>query len=275
MMIKNNKFSDDYNFPTCEKNIFLPSYRMMYKRKQNILAIFLFIFLFSGCGGSHVYTPASKTIALKQRLDRVRFTIQVGAFENLDNAVRFTEYLQNRGLDAYHFVDSSGLYKVRFGNYPTKKSARQTATRLQSDGIIDDFYIVRPKRRMSEKLLRGDIVRTARSFIGVPYKWGGSSPREGFDCSGLTMTVYHLNGLNLPRTSRQQWKTGFPVSRGQLVEGDLVFFSTSKARRISHVGIYTGKGKFIHAPGRGQTIRSASLATRYYKKRYVGARRYL
>jgi hypothetical protein len=257
---------------------------MLQKRKQNIkwrwkkkhiIVAFLFTFLMSGCGGGYALTPASKTIAPKQRLDRVRFTIQVGAFENLDNAVRFTEHLQNRGLDAYHFVDSSGLYKVRFGNYPTKKSARQTATRLQSRGVIDDYYIVRPKRRVSETLLRGDIVRTAKSFIGVPYKWGGSSPREGFDCSGLTMAVYHLNGLSLPRTSGQQWKTGLPISRTQLIEGDLVFFSTSKARRISHVGIYTGKGKFIHAPGRGQKIRSASLATRYYKKRYVGARRYL
>jgi hypothetical protein len=114
---------------------------MLQKRKQNIkwrwkkkhiIVAFLFTFLMSGCGGGYALTPASKTIAPKQRLDRVRFTIQVGAFENLDNAVRFTEHLQNRGLDAYHFVDSSGLYKVRFGNYPTKKSARQTATRLQS-----------------------------------------------------------------------------------------------------------------------------------------------
>ena len=231
--------------------------------------------LISGCSGGNALRPASKTIAPKYRLDRVRFTIQVGAFVNLDNAVRFTEHLQNSGLDAYHFVDSSGLYKVRFGNYPTKKSARQTANYLQSRGVIDDYYIIRPKQRLSKTLLRGDIVKTAKSFIGVPYKWGGSSQREGFDCSGLTMTVYHLNGLSLPRTSRQQWKTGLPVSRTHLVEGDLVFFSTAKARRISHVGIYTGRGKFIHAPGRGQKIRTASLSTQYYKKRYVGARRYL
>jgi hypothetical protein len=244
-------------------------------KKKHIIIAFSIILLISGCGGGDALTPASKTIAPKPRLGRVHFTIQVGAFQNLDNAVRFTEYLQNSGLDAYHFVDSLGLYKVRFGNYPTKKSARQVAKRLQSKGVIDDYYIIRPKRRFTKTLLRGEIVRTAKSFIGVPYKWGGSSPKEGFDCSGLTMTVYQLNGLNLPRTSKRQWKTGIPVSRTKLSEGDLVFFATSKARRVSHVGIYTGKGKFIHAPGRGQKIRTASLLNTYYKRRYIGARRYL
>jgi cell wall-associated NlpC family hydrolase len=89
------------------------------------------------------------------------------------------------------------------------------------------------------------------------------------------MTVYQLNGLDLPRTSRQQWNTGTPVSRRHLSKGDLVFFATNGGRRVSHVGLYAGDNQFIHAPRRGQRIQTASLANSYYKKRYLGARRYL
>jgi cell wall-associated NlpC family hydrolase len=64
--------------------------------------------------------------------------------------------------------------------------------------------------------LRGEIVKTARSFIGLPYLWGGSSPESGFDCSGLAMAVYHLNGLDLPRSSREQFESGSPVERDEL-----------------------------------------------------------
>jgi len=89
------------------------------------------------------------------------------------------------------------------------------------------------------------------------------------------MTVYHLNGLDLPRSSKEQFRVGVPVSRGRLLRGDLVFFSTSGGATISHVGIYAGKNRFIHAPGRGKQIRIESLSKRYYKSRYAGARTYL
>jgi len=209
-----------------------------------------------------------------QPIGRVRHAIQVGAFANIENAVRLTESLQRKGLDAYHFIGDAGLYKVRFGNYATAQIARQTAERLQSQGIIEVFYIVRPPPTAAPGL-RDRLVTTARSFIGIPYKWGGDSVNEGFDCSGLTMTVYQLNGLDLPRTSRQQWRRGAPVLRKALSKGDLVFFATAGGRKVSHVGIYAGNGRFIHAPGRGKSIRYASISNRYYRRRYLGARSYL
>jgi cell wall-associated NlpC family hydrolase len=89
------------------------------------------------------------------------------------------------------------------------------------------------------------------------------------------MVVYRLNGLNLPRNSRQQWRVGVPIKRSRLMKGDLVFFATAGKKRISHVGIYTGDGTFIHAPGRGKKIRTAKITNRYYKENYRGARRYL
>jgi len=109
----------------------------------------------------------------------------------------------------------------------------------------------------------------------VPYQWGGDSPETGFDCSGLTMVVYQLNGLDLPRSARQQWKAGWPVERSRLGKGDLVFFATSQGRRVSHVGIYIDNGRFVHAPRRGRNITISSLSNTYYKTRYLGARSYL
>ena len=238
------------------------------------LALICVIFVF-GCSSRRATYPDSTSDFSSRYLKQIRFAVQVGAFTNLDNAVRQTEKLRDAGLNAYHYVDRSGLYKVRFGNYATKKSASRDAGFLQARGIIEDYYVVSPQLAAIGEDLRNELVRTAHSFIGIPYKWGGESRREGFDCSGLTMTVYQLNGLELPRTSRQQWQTGKPIPRRQLLKGDLVFFATGGGGRVSHVGIYTGDNRFIHAPRRGQTIRTASLASGYYKKHFLGARRYL
>ena len=237
--------------------------------------IFGFILFLGACtGGRPVSQPPESAYPYKY-LKRVRYAIQVGAFQNQDNAVRLTEELKQQGLNAYHYIDPSGLYKVRFGNYSTRMTARREAGFLQARGVIDQYYIVSPQIAAMEGDLRGELVQTARSFIGIPYKWGGDSRQEGFDCSGLTMTVYQLNGLDLPRTSRQQWHAGSPVGRQELARGDLVFFATAGSTRVSHVGIYVGENRFIHAPGRGKHIRVASLSHGYYRKRYVGGRRYL
>jgi cell wall-associated NlpC family hydrolase len=185
-------------------------------------------------------------------------------------------------LNAYYFVHRTGLYKVRFGDFPSKESASRKAEVVRAAGIIDEYYIVSPddyaltrSRKHGAGYLRDEIVRTAERFIGVPYRWGGFSVDAGFDCSGLSMTVYRLNGLNLPRVSREQYKTGTPITRSQLLRGDLVFFATSGGRRVSHVGIYAGNGKFIHAPRKGKRIRAESLSNSYFRSRYLGARTYL
>ena len=210
------------------------------------------------------------------------YTIQVGAFANMNNAVRFTENLQSHGLEAYHFRDSEKLFKVRFGNYPSKDLARAEAENLKAVGIIRVYYIVAPKEHAAtdrqfdyDDYLREKIVNTAKQYIGVNYRWGGQSSSAGFDCSGLTMVVYRLNGLDLPRSSRQQWQTGRPVDTRHLSKGDLVFFATTGGRKVSHVGIYIGDNRFLHAPGNGRKIRISSLSNKYFKSRYLGARTYL
>jgi len=236
-----------------------------------------------GCGRATYISPEPRPVAQKETLAQLGYSVQVGAFANLDNAVRLSEALERYGLDAYYFVHESGLYKVRFGDFPTKEAARSKAEDARVAGIIVEYWIVSPadyavrkQRKYGGRIdLRSEIVGTARRFIGTPYRWGGTSPDEGFDCSGLTMVVYQLNGLKLPRSSRQQYRAGIPIGRDELLHGDLVFFATDGGRRISHVGIYVGKGRFIHAPGRGKRIRTSLLTRRYYKSRYMGARTYL
>ena len=238
------------------------------------------LLLVVGCGGESAIRPEDTSAAKGPSLVRMRYTIQVGAFSKIDNAVRLTASLERQGLDAYHFLHSSGLYKVRFENFRTKQDARSRAVDLQRRGIIDGFYIVEPNEYAADSSdgsvrLREEIVRTAGRYVGVPYRWGGESPRTGFDCSGLTMVVYRLNGLNLPRSSRQQWEAGRRIDRSRLQKGDLVFFATRGGSKVSHVGIYTGGNKFLHAPGRGRRIQTASLSSKYYRARFVGARSYL
>jgi cell wall-associated NlpC family hydrolase len=247
-----------------------------------ITIAWLFLFFIIGCGGDSTVSRDRAYSPPAEHLPPMRHTVQVGAFSNMNNAVRFTEKLQTKGLNAYHFRHDSGLYKVRFGNYATKDYARQKAENLKATGMIQEYYIVGPKHYASlsyqagdNDFIRNQIVISAKQYIGVPYQWGGESSGTGFDCSGLTMVVYQLNGLDLPRSSRQQWKSGRPVKRSQLAKGDLVFFATLGGRRVSHVGIYTGNGKFLHAPRRGRKITISSLSSTYYKTRYLGARSYL
>jgi cell wall-associated NlpC family hydrolase len=116
-----------------------------------------------------------------------------------------------------------------------------------------------------------DVVRTAYAYRGVPYHYGGSS-RSGFDCSGFTSYIYRKKGVSLPHSAADQFNHGKRVSSGELKPGDLVFFHTTR-RGVSHVGIYAGEGKFVHASSGGGRVRVDSLNSGYYKKRLVGARR--
>ena len=134
------------------------------------------------------------------------------------------------------------------------------ATRAQRIGRVD------PANPAS-----GGVIRTAYGYRGVPYRFGGTS-RRGIDCSAFTGAVFRAHGVSLPRTAREQFTRGQKIAFEEMEEGDLVFFHTTRPG-ISHVGIYIGSGKFVHASSSGGGVRVDSITEGYYRKRFRGARR--
>ena len=118
------------------------------------------------------------------------------------------------------------------------------------------------------------MLKRALALLGTPYRWGGTSPEGGFDCSGLVGYVFRNSlGIELPRISRDMANVGELIrDRSALVEGDLVFFSR-RGRHVDHVGIYIGNGQFVHAPRTGKDVEVANLATGYWSQKFFQARR--
>ena len=114
------------------------------------------------------------------------------------------------------------------------------------------------------------IVKTAKKYLGTPYKWGGTTP-SGFDCSGFVYYVLRSNGIKASRTIATMYKQGTPVKKSELQPGDIVFFQGTYKSGLSHVGIYVGDGKFIHSPHSGEVVSYANLYSDYYVNHYYGA----
>lgn len=271
---------------------------MLTKIKPIIILIFFSIL------SSAAYVSAAPAPGIK----RLGYAIQMGAFSSVNNAERFTNKLQSKGIEAFYFRKDNGIYAVRFGDFISKDKARTAAAKLVTTGIIDSYYIAppneivfaKPKEPALEKAKPEEIhktrdtrqtdkketrpsrsdrdmgsiaARTAERFVGIPYRWGGDNVIDGMDCSGFVRAVYNLCGVNIPRTSKDQYKAGESVSKKDIQDGDLVFFGSSESK-INHVGIYVGDGRFVHAPRRGEDIKVTSIDENYFEKRFIGARRY-
>ena len=226
----------------------------------------------------------------------IGYSIQVGAFAEVKNAERLTAKLQSKGIEAFYFRKDNGVYVVRFGDYSSRDKAKKAAEKLVAEKLAESYFIASPdavfskvakvdaahkpastissreKNRQTSDM-GGIAARTAERFIGIPYRWGGDNVVEGMDCSGFVRAVYNLCGVNIPRTSGEQFRTGDKVSKDSLKDGDLVFFGTS-SDHINHVGIYVGNGRFVHAPRRGDEIKVSTLDEKYFTERFVGGRRY-
>jgi cell wall-associated NlpC family hydrolase len=267
---------------------------MKMRRARVGLGVFaIALFWFSGCRAGARAVPSLSPVApnhpsaladleaVPANVTRMGYTVQVGAFFVPDNARTLARTLAATGLDAFYFPAEAGLYKVRFGDFPSRDEAVREARRLVSEARIGDYFIVPPEEQaifrlgQSGKGLRENLVETAASFIGVDYSWGGTTSLQGFDCSGLVRAVYQLNGLNLPRSVADQYQAGTPVPKDRLLKGDLVFFSASPGSGLSHVGIYVGEDAFIHAPGKGKKACQESLESSYFKEHFCGARAYI
>ncbi len=160
----------------------------------------------------------------------------------------------------------------------------QKANGLPETGIVDSATIVKLNTENNKKiaerasasraLVNAKVIEYSKQYLGVPYVWGGESPK-GFDCSGFTTYVFEKFNVKLPRTASSQFNSGIKVEKENLQPGDLVFFTTYK-KGPSHVGIYIGNNQFIHASSgsNGHKVVITGLDTSYYKRRYLGARRY-
>ena len=141
---------------------------------------------------------------------------------------------------------------------------------LPSTNPLDSSALVQQVRETASEL-----VMQAMNFLGVPYRRGGNTAEQGFDCSGFTRHVFENSiGLILPRRADQQARTAglLSVNREELKPGDLVFFNTMR-KAFSHVGIYVGEGKFIHSPRTGGEVRVEDMRQAYWSRRFNGARR--
>lgn len=121
--------------------------------------------------------------------------------------------------------------------------------------------------------IRSTVAKLAMEMIGVPYRYGGSDPNRGFDCSGLVYYTYTANGHSVPRTSQEQFKAARKIALTQAVQGDLIFFQDQE--KLSHVGIYLGDGLFVHAPSTGSAVSVASLESPYFQRHLVAVGRLL
>ncbi|AJA13856.1 peptidase P60 [Pseudomonas putida S12] len=159
-------------------------------------------------------------------------------------------------------------------NAPVKRApVKQTALRARpSNTAISrgaNVAAMSPKQS-------SDVLSRAVNVLGTPYVWGGSSPKKGFDCSGLVKYAFNdVADVDLPRTSNAMAQGhGVKVAKGDLKPGDLIFFNI-KSRRVNHVAIYLGNDRFIHAPRRGKRVSIDTLSKPYWQKHYVVAKRVL
>ena len=159
---------------------------------------------------------------------------------------------------------------------PTTTSSDDIDRLVTDKGLLTRLEDVRHKVADKAHTVAGqasELVVNAMGFLGVPYKRGGTSAESGFDCSGFVRAMYQQTvGLLLPRSADQQAAATQTIDKKELQPGDLVFFNTMR-RSFSHVGIYVGDGKFIHAPRSGAEVRVEDMSISYWARRFNGARR--
>ncbi|MDZ3994245.1 C40 family peptidase [Pseudomonas sp. Teo4] len=165
-----------------------------------------------------------------------------------------------------------------FTGYTTNAAVKHAPTkqanlRARPTNVANAQY--QPVAAMSPKQ-SSNVLSRAVNVLGTPYRWGGSSPTKGFDCSGLVKYAFNdVADVDLPRTSNAMAQgQGVKVAKSDLKPGDLIFFNI-KSRRVNHVAIYLGNDRFIHAPRRGKRVSIDTLSKPYWQKHYVVAKRVL
>ena len=140
----------------------------------------------------------------------------------------------------------------------------------------DAAVVARPSELEPEApslTIGGAVAELAMGMVGARYRYGGTDPNEGFDCSGLAFYTYTQAGYRIPRTSQEQFRAARKIALADAYAGDLVFFQDQE--KLSHVGIYLGNGRFVHAPANGRKVAVASMSSAYYQQHLVAVGRLL
>jgi murein DD-endopeptidase len=137
---------------------------------------------------------------------------------------------------------------------------------------LADHQQSEPIATASSAVVGDEIALRAIALVGKPYVYGGAD-LQGFDCSGMVYFIHHALGFEVPRTAAEQARAAVSVSKSALQPGDLLFFKTTRSKRVSHVGVYVGENRFVHAPQSGKLIELRNLDDAYYGARLVGSGR--
>ena len=156
---------------------------------------------------------------------------------------------------------------------PTEAELAELATPVKAADTASPGVAAAPEAGKADASVKDRLLRVAQRMLSVPYRYGGTT-LWGLDCSGFVQKTFAFLNLDLPRSAREQYREGAKVAKADLSPGDLVFFRTY-AKYPSHVGIYLGDNRFVHASSRDRKVTVESLDTPYYMKRYIGAKRLL
>jgi len=181
-------------------------------------------------------------------------------------------------LNTFIYSDNIFIIKNRDGSVAKSKKVRHKQNSFFDDLIDEQQRLLSELKEIKSKrdgfYDKNKILNNAKKYLGGKYVWGGTQPK-GFDCSGYVQYLYKKEGISLPRTAYAQSKVGRYVNRDELKRGDLLFFLTDKRRNIpiTHVGMYIGNDKFIHAASKKKGIIISSLSKSKYNKIFVKAKR--
>ena len=168
------------------------------------------------------------------------------------------------------------IIKTRDGKVLTSKRIKHKRNIYFDSLLKEEKKLLSKLTTKNRNSFKNRVIKEAKRFLGGRYVWGGTTPK-GFDCSGYIRYIYAKAGINLPRTAYQQSKIGKTVKRSRLKKGDLLFFLTDKKRHIpiTHVGLYIGNDRFIHAASKKEGIIISKLSKSKYSKFFVKAKRVL
>lgn len=226
---------------------------MWRKFSKIMLAALVFMVVAIPVGAYQMGDKGSQILMIQQKLYKYGYHIHLDGEYGPETSRAVQRFQADKGLHISGVVDAKTYFKLTGKQIPPFNEDQPRFTKFTP-----------------QQSFGGRIVATANRYIGVPYVFGGSTPR-GFDCSGFTSYVFRDYGIKLPRMADEQYKVGTFVPRQNLQPGDLVFFTTYEPG-VSHTGIYVGNGNFISATTSGG-IRVDSLSSSYWSPRYVGAKR--